>query len=454
MLDIWDIVLPPIYLLVIFLLAGINKKRKIAAHPEYKFFIPGLIAKIVGGVSLCLIYVFYYGGGDTINYHQSASVLINLLGKDPFDFFEIMFREPNFDRYTYFDNATGWPVYWTRDKYAFFVVKLIIPVVLIACKSFIASTILLAWIAYFGMWKLFRIFYNEFPKIGKELAIAILFIPSVIFWGSGLLKDTITLSLVGWFTFSLYSLMTRKPHFITLLLILVVSSTIILLIKPYIFFALMPGTLIWWLKNRLKSIRNGFLRWMATPVLITITAAIGYFILNEMSGRLGVYSLDNVMERAVVVQQDLKKDYYGGNTFDIGDYNPTFSSMLLKAPAAINAALFRPYIWESKNPVMLISGMENLLILLFSIYLVIKLRFFGIFFFIRENSLLFFSVLFSLFFAFSVGISVSNFGTLVRLKIPCIPFYVASLAVLKYYYDERRSMNSVKDDVPLAIDAT
>jgi hypothetical protein len=36
------------------------------------------------------------------------------------------------------------------------------------------------------------------------LAYAILFIPSVIFWGSGFMKDTITLSCIGWVTHFFY----------------------------------------------------------------------------------------------------------------------------------------------------------------------------------------------------------------------------------------------------------
>jgi len=46
-------------------------------------------------------------------------------------------------------------------------------------------------------------------------------------------------------------------------------------------------------------------------------------------------------------------------------------------------------------------------------------------------------MLFALFFAFSVGLATSNFGSLVRLKIPCIPFYVSGLFILKYLYEKK-----------------
>jgi hypothetical protein len=43
-----------------------------------------------------------------------------------------------------------------------------------------------------------------------------------------------------------------------------------------------------------------------------------------------------------------------------------------------------------------------------------------------------------LFFAFAVGLSTSNFGSLVRYKIPAIPFFVASLMITNFYYLEKR----------------
>lgn len=49
--------------------------------------------------------------------------------------------------------------------------------------------------------------------------------------------------------------------------------------------------------------------------------------------------MDKVLERAVITYKDLKADYYGGNSFDIGEFDATIPSMLSKAPAAINTAL-------------------------------------------------------------------------------------------------------------------
>jgi hypothetical protein len=98
---------------------------------------------------------------------------------------------------------------------------------------------------------------------------------------------------------------------------------------------------------------------------------------------------------------------------------------------AIFAALFRPTLLDTKNIVMAVSALENTVILIFCIILLIRLKFFGFFKLIKSHPLVLFSFIFSIFFALSVGVSISNFGTLVRLKIPCIPFFMASLVIVQ-----------------------
>ena len=122
-------------------------------------------------------------------------------------------------------------------------------------------------------------------------------------------------------------------------------------------------------------------------------------------------------------------------SFDLGEIDPSIQGMMSKAHLAINAALFRPFIWEAKNPVMILSALENSYFLFLTLFLLVKLKFFGVFKLIFNNPFLLFSMLFSLFFAFSVGISTPNFGALVRLRIPCIPFFLSSLFILKHLYE-------------------
>jgi len=278
----------------------------------------------------------------------------------------------------------------------------------------------------------------EFPELKKEMAIAILFIPSVFFWGSGIMKDTITISCIGLYSYSFYMVFIKREKVFINLITIALSTYLILSVKPYIIFALLPGSFIWIVSKYLGTIDNKVVKTLMGPLMLTMAGVGGYFLLVGMGDVLGSYSVDQVLEKAVITNQDLKADYYGGNTFDIGDFDPTVSSMLAKAPAAINVALFRPYLWEARNPVMLLSGLEGFFILMVTLRMLIRVKIVKVFTLMNKNHLLLFSLIFSLFFAFSVGISTSNFGSLVRYRIPVLPFFMASVFIIEYIFNKRK----------------
>jgi hypothetical protein len=436
-LTIFDLLLVPIYLLIIYFISSFIQQKRQIKEPHYKWYTKGLFAKLGGAIALCLVYQFYYPGGDTTNYFISSSAISRMAFKDFDVYLRIMTGDNARELYSYFDLSTGWPIFQWDDEKAIFVSRLIVPFCIMSFHTFIVSAILLSWVCYTGIWRLFLLFQQQFPQLEKQLALSTLFIPSVVFWGSGLLKDTITLSAVGWYAYHFYYFFIRKKFTFSSAMCILISSALLIGIKPYIFFALVPGSIIWLSNERLVNVKSKLLRAIAAPAFIATGIGLGVLILGQMSETLGVYAIDKVLDKAVESNMDQKSAYYGGNSFDIGDFDASFSGVMSKTHLAITATLYRPFLWEAKNPVMFLSGLENTYILLLSLLLLFKLKITNFFLLIGQNPLVLFSMLFALFFAFSVGLATSNFGSLVRLKIPCIPFFVSSLFVLKHLYEKK-----------------
>ena len=434
-MDSFDLLLSPFYLAVILLIAHKFSVKRRKKNPVYKYFLRGLILKIFGGISLGVVYFYYYAGGDTINYYNTALTLTKVLTERPADFFYLMFNTPSVAEF-YLMNSQVEFVYWVNDPYAFFVSKCFVPFVLIAFESYVATTILVASLCYLGVWRLFLVFVREFPSIEKQFAWSILYIPSVVFWGSGIMKDSITFSATCLFVHGFYWFFTQKRRKFKYVTALTVGMFLLLFIKPYILIALLPGSILWFVALPVARIRNAFIKFMFTPTIIMLGIFLGLYVLQQLGDSLGKYSVETVILTASGAQQDLKQSYYRGNSFDIGDYDPTVQGLLSVSHKAIFAALFRPTMLDVRNVVMGICAIENTFILGFCIYLLIKLRFFRFFSLLTSHPLLLFSFVFSIFFAFSVGVSISNFGALVRLKIPCIPFFLSSLVILNYMMNE------------------
>ena len=174
-------------------------------------------------------------------------------------------------------------------------------------------------------------------------------------------------------------------------------------------------------------IRNSAFRIIIIPLILFISIGGGFYLLSFLGQYMGKFALENIANTLVVTQNDLKKDYYHGHSFDIGITDASPLGLLSKFPSAFTAGIYRPFLWESGNAVMVISGLENTLLLLLTISSILRMNFIALFRKIFREPLLFFALSFSVFFAFSVGLSTSNFGALVRFKIAYLPFFFYAL---------------------------
>jgi hypothetical protein len=74
------------------------------------------------------------------------------------------------------------------------------------------------------------------------------------------------------------------------------------------------------------------------------------------------------------------------------------------------------------------SAVESLVLLLVTLYIIIRRGYGAVF--KMFNPEVAFCFIFSISYAFAIGVSTYNFGTLARYKIPLMPFYFIGLVIL------------------------
>lgn len=433
-LELYEYIAFPIYIIIILLISMYIQNKNIRKNPFYKYYTLGVSAKIAGAVVFCLVYIFYYKGGDTIAYFESSRALSNLFYDNPRALFQVIFSSPSKENFYLFNGHTGYPWgYMYFDPKTYMVLRIVFPFLLISFNSYVLSTILLSYFSFFGLWKVYLMFCRYYSEIAGRMAIAVLFIPSVIFWGSGIMKDTITLSCSAWFIYLFHQYFIAKERKFLYLVFLFVMAYVVLNIKPYIMISLLPGAVIWVLHERIISIKSKFLRYMTVPMIYLIGLGLGYAVLTFAGG----FDLNASISDAIEKQSDLKQSYYGGSSFDIGDIDPSFSGMVKMAPAAIIAGLYRPFIYEARNVVVLLAGLENLLYMYLTMMIFYHLKIRKFLKVIFETPIILFCLSYATIFSLIVGFSTSNFGALVRFKIPYLPFLLASLFVMDYLAKKR-----------------
>ncbi len=433
----------PIYIVIIFLISYYIQYKHVRSNSLYKYYTQAVLAKVIGASCFCLVYIFVYKGGDTISYFESSRALCNLMEVRPVDFMKVYLEKGSIENYYLFNGIdTGYPwMYMFLEPKSFFLVKIIVPFMFLSFQSYVLTTILLSWASFAGIWRLFLMFSQMYKKTVFHLAISILFIPSVIFWGSGLLKDTVTLSASCWFIYALYHAFIIKQKKIKYFIILLISGYFILAIKPYILFALLPGVIIWVVYDKIKMIKMKLLKYSFIPLIYLISFGGGYLILSALGG----FDLKSLVNEASIKQADLKRAEYKGNSFDIGSYNSVDEAVGL-APKAIISGLYRPYIWEAKNVVMFLSGIENLVYLGLTVFIISRIRFLRLLKILFDNPLVLFCLSYSVIFSLIIGLSTSNFGALVRFKIAFLPEFLSALVILNYYMKNKKVTTMDEND--------
>ena len=429
-MELRDLIVTPILLIVIAALAYIIRPRVTDSVTRVYFF-PALAVKIFGALCLGLIYQFYYNGGDTYNYHTHGSRHVwEAFMDSPLKGMRLLINDgSNYnDVYRYASK-----ILFFSDPQSYAIVKIAAVFDLLTFSSYSSTAILFAVVSFVGLWMFFLTFYEQYPSLHRWLAIASFFIPSVFFWGSGLLKDTVTLGCLGVATYQVYRIFAKKNFGIRHDFLLAISLYGMYSIKIYIILTFLPAVIVWVFLVNLDAIRSPVLKIMLAPFMISCAIILGYFAMVKAGEDNAKYSLQNVAMTAKITAYDI--GFYtgrdAGSGYSLGELDGTFGSMIRLSPQAINVSLFRPYLWEVKNPLMLLSALESFLLLLLSVYIIVKknVRLFAAI----NNPNILFALIFSVSFAFAVGVSTFNFGTLVRYKIPLLPFFLVALILILHH---------------------
>lgn len=437
-MELRDLLVTPIVMILVYVGAYLVRPL-VTDQVNRKYFLPAFSCKIFGALAVGFIYQFYYSGGDTYNYHTHGSRHVwEAFMDDPEVGVKLLLSDgSNYqDVYKYASK-----IYFFTDHASYAIIKLSTLFDLITFSTYSSTALLFAVLGFIGLWLLFLTFYSLYPYLHRWIALATLFIPSVIFWGSGLLKDTITISCVGIATYCVYRIFIQKRFRIFCMLALLLALYTLYTIKIYILLTFLPAVIVWVFMFHFSTIRSVIVRVLVFPFFISAATLLGYFSMMKASQDNDKYSLDAIAKTAQITAYDIR--YYtgkdAGSGYSLGELDGTWQSMIRMAPQAINVSLFRPYLWEVRNPLMLLSALESMVLLGLTLYAIFKLKW-GIFKALGTPTILF-CIVFSVTFAFAVGVSTYNFGTLNRYKIPLLPFYTLAMILLLDYANNERKVD-------------
>lgn len=434
---LYNLVITPFYLLIIYFVIAPYFAKKWTNKYTKKYFWWGLHAKMFGAIAFCLIYQYYYGYGDTISYFKQGSVIVDAFLKSPITGIEVLFYNGH--------NISGESSYYLSKLYmkksssTWAMVQLSGIVQLFTFKSFYATSLFFGLWSFLGSWKLVQLFTSLYKKNYKLICYSILFIPSCIFWSSGIMKETVTTGAIAFFVYYFANIVFKKKDILLSSLGLVLLFLLIKVIKGATIYVLFPCLVLWVFLFNYKKIASLF-KYVITFMIMLSIPVILYLLAPKMQeyieGNDEFIAAQNTIHG---FQSDHGGAWRKGRGHGGGDTSAYHLStagdlsllgMLKSLPEATSYTLFRPFPWEATKVVQLLGAGESFAFLLITLFIFLKV---GVVKTLKQtfsDPHLGFVLSYALFFGFIAGYISFNYGVLQRFKTPMMPFYTLFLVLL------------------------
>lgn len=426
-----DLILYPVYVAIFYFI--FSARRKNYDDPVLKYYHKQAFWIKALAVLPFTLFNTVLSPGDSFGlYYTEGANIYHLILGDASHIKWLYLPGPEFDQ-TLLRNSLNQGYFRAENNYM--VARIVAILSFFSFGKYVVLNLFFSMIAFTGVWRLYRFFYEQYPHLHKQLAIAILYLPTFVFWSSGILKDPICISAIGWITYSLYEAFYKKRQLLKNCVILFFFGYLLAVLKIYILISYVPFFMLYLILKNVNMVKNRLLKWILGPALILGSIVAGQRVMNSFQKELGSYTADgitNQVDRTRNSYRDESKPGGGDSNFSLGvEFDGSVLSLLKMAPAAIIATFYRPFIWESRKISTLLSSLESMMIMFFTLYVLFKSGLKLFFQSIRKDPTILYCILFSLLFGLFVGATTPNFGSLVRYKIPCIPFYVIALYLIQ-----------------------
>ena len=359
------------------------------------FICSAFLIKISCGILYGYLHQFYFVGGDTVDYFTASGQISATFFSYPSYYFKSwLWMNPELPA----QNVFVYPEWhFIKKDFGSYLLVHIHAIPQFFSFGFynvhIVFVALLSLIASLNFYKALRDTIN-LPKV--FLIFSCFFMPSVLFWTSGLHKDVWV-----YFGISLLLLGLRKFVLFNKLYTLEIISGLILisLFRYYLLPLVIPGLLavIWSKKDKRFS-----------PFLKFVTV-YGFFIASVFI--LELLGFFPFLEMLSVRQQEFLSETGNSAVEGVPPLMPTISSLVFQLPRAILNVCFRPFIWGCQDALQYIAAVEIIIFWFFVVLSLpkrkterkVNLISYFIFFYAAINLLL-------------IGLLVSNVGTIVRYR--------------------------------------
>ena len=386
------------------------------------------LVKVFFGFALWAVYTFYYtdrANSDIYKFYDDAHYIHQAYHEDKIAFAGLMTGSEDSASLAKY---TGQMKNWNRNfnkavpfQENRFMIRLNAMMMFVSGENIYVHTIFFCFLSFLGCMFLLKLF-QYFIEVGKKkwVLLSVLF-PSFLFWTSGGLKESIIILGLG---LLLYGFLFIRERGISAILFMIFGIALLLVTKYFLLICLLPAMAAYYIFKTREAFKPVILKYAGVVILTLIVLQLIAPVNKEINfARI----ISKKQKNAVNEAKYLK----AGSYTEVPKVDSTIVSVVTHLPAGLWDSMMKPYPWQSKNPLMLLSAGENIVVLLLLILTVLyhdrKMRY-------DYNALLFMILSVMLYFSI-IGIMTPVLGNLVRYKAVMMPVLIF---ILLYVVDVKR----------------
>jgi len=395
--------------LILYSVYSLGKKWEVVSD---KLFWGAFLFRLVAGISLGLIYTYYYSAGDTWSFFNDAKIFSALARNDFFSYLKTIFD--------FGENQSLMNGLVNQDSRSIFFIKIISVFCLISQDNYWICAAYFSVFVFISSWMLHRKVISIFSDSKKASGLAFLFFPSVVFWSSGLEKESMALCGIYFLANGFLTLMSSAKPAKSFWWFIIPVCYVVWGLKYYwavIFFvSIFSALIIRVLVSKFPLVKN---YWMAAWVISFFGIGVLLSFMHPnfyLSGFLEVI-ISNYNDFAVISDPKNLIHYF--------QLDQTWTSVIINSPWALLSGLFRPVIGEGQGLLGWLASIENFFILILFVGALLNLR--------RaltstHQIILMAALSYCIVLCVFLALSTPNFGTLSRYRVGFLPFFVFMIA--------------------------
>lgn len=381
------------------------------------------LLKITAGLAMWALYTYHYSDralADIFKFFDDSKVMYDALWERPGDYFRMLFGYQN-DNEAFNERYYRVMNNWYREyesnlkNDAHTMIRWNAVVRLFSFGHYNVHTVFICFLSLVGLTAIFKVFRQKVKS--RLLVPAVFLLPSVVFWGSGVLKEGLLFFGLGLAVWAYFRSLEGRIKWYELFFA-VIGLFLLLYLKIYVLAAMSIGFIAYaWSRND-----RG---WKAFGKFCVVTAVMIILGLNLHH----LFPGYDLLELLALKQKDfigLATQLNAGSQIIVTPLAPDLWSFIRNMPEALYNTLCLPWFFQANGPLMLFAGMENLLVMLCIA---------AAFYYRRpwqevDQPLFWFCLFFILILFLLIGWTTVVSGAIVRYKIPAMPFLLCCLLLV------------------------